>query len=512
VTELARSVSGMVHLMRHLGGRKHVVFLSEGIQDDLVFAVDSSEELKDLNETRERGELWNVDSTKRFGSTVAQGRLTEMVEAFRRADCSIHAIDTSTLDALGESRVMSTGGSQSLFYLANETGGEMYRNFTDLGAAMSTLMNKTSVTYLLTFSPDRVEADGEYHKIKVKLKAKVPGAQLTHRPGYFAPNPAEQLTADELRMQAATQIMGGTEGGALGTSVLATPFRGRSDDAYVPVLIEIDGASLPGHDGEDPVSVEIYTYAVAADGSIQDFFTQQLNIDPKVLGDKLRGSGIKYYGDLDLAPGTYSIRVLVREQNRGLYATRSIPLDVPEFEDDAIHLLPPLFPDAKGAWILARENQTKPEQAPSHPFPFMAGNEPFVPAARPVVDAHDPSRVCIVAYDAEDGPVTVEASLVDPSGDILVRPEVNLWEQLDDAADGKNVYMASFEPGGLEAGRYVLSVKMTNQATGRTDSSSIPVLVIEKSRATESTAAAAPSTTQTDGSGRAGTGFPAPRR
>ena len=50
-------------------------------------------------------------------------------------------------------------------------------------------------------------------------------------------------------------------------------------------------------------NVEIYLYAFDQDGIVRDRFYQKINVDLKKLGDKLRATGIKYYGTLSLPPG-----------------------------------------------------------------------------------------------------------------------------------------------------------------------------------------------------------------
>ena len=67
---------------------------------------------------------------------------------------------------------------------------------------------------------------------------------MVHRPGYFAPKPFSEQTAAERRMATAGMIMGGRQGGAIDSSVLAAPFPAAGERFYVPVLIEIDGSSL----------------------------------------------------------------------------------------------------------------------------------------------------------------------------------------------------------------------------------------------------------------------------
>src|SRR5207253_9790281 len=58
--------------------------------------------------------------------------------------------------------------------------------------------------------------------------------------------------------------------------------------------------------------VDIYLYAFDEDGIVRDRMFQIVGLDLAKIGDKLRQSGIKYYGTLSLPEGKYAIKTLVR--------------------------------------------------------------------------------------------------------------------------------------------------------------------------------------------------------
>src|SRR6185295_3063753 len=168
----------------------------------------------------------------------------------------------------------------------------------------------------LSFQPE-VPRDGAYHPIKVELAKGGRGMKVVHRPGYFAPRPFDPREAPAHLLDAAETILGGREGGSLATALVAAPFPGAADRAYVPIVVEVDGASLLAGAETGPLPTEIYAYALRADGSIGDFFGQTLAFDLAKVKDKLQASGLKYYGHLELPPGDWSLRVLVRNGRTG---------------------------------------------------------------------------------------------------------------------------------------------------------------------------------------------------
>jgi VWFA-related protein len=482
---LTDSFEELARLMRGVRGRKYVVFLSEGIDSSLIFAADDKEDIERLNQAAERAELWRIDSTQRFGSAAAQKELTDMVEEFRRADCVIQAIETGTERDPGGNQSLSSRYSEGLFFMAHETGGELYRSFNNLGEAMGRMLKKTSVTYLLTFQPEDLKADGKYHKLKVRLKDVPKGARMTHRPGYFAPSDTDRKTAQEEWMDMAASIMEGRDGGEIAASVLATPFRAAGGGAYVPVLVEIDGVSLPLGREISVLSLEIYAYAIADNGRIGGFISQRLSVNLGQLRDAVRRSGLKFFGDLELPSGDYSLRVLIREGRTGLTATRSVPIRIPDASSGKGALLPPLFPEPKGKWLLARESTNGDERTEDRPFPYMFKGEPYLPAARPAVSANGEARMCLVGYNLGEGPFSVRARVIDLLGQVHEQPEILLLEEVEADVPEQRMLLAGFRPEGLPVGEYTLSVTIADDATGRSRSSSIPITVVRDDPVTE---------------------------
>ncbi len=109
--------------------------------------------------------------------------------------------------------------------MSHDTGGEVFRNTNDLGAALVHMANQTSVTYVLSFQPQGLKQDGAYHPIKVQLRNAPRGTKVSARSGYYAPRPFNQQRPAEKMLSLADQLMGANQGGSIATAVLAEPFR-----------------------------------------------------------------------------------------------------------------------------------------------------------------------------------------------------------------------------------------------------------------------------------------------
>jgi VWFA-related protein len=367
VTALTRSFTDLARLMRSVSGRKHVIYLSEGYDSSVLTGTTDAAADKDMHEARNEGEFWKIDSEKRFGSGGAAAQVDAMLQELRRADCVVQAVDIGGLrSAQGSSGGLGyerKNGRESLFQMARDTGGELYENFNDLGAAMGQMLERTGVTYVLTIQPP-VAPDGAYHNLRVELKHGPRGARVVHRPGYYAPRPFAQRSRYEKMLATAGDVLLGEEGGTVRltalTAPLPSPAGGTTSD--VLTMIEIDGPSLLHLNQGEDVPVEIYIYAMDAQGRVRDFVAQTLSLELFKVEGRLLESGLRFYGHLELPPGSYKARVLVRNGRTGLHGLKVLPLEVPPSSQATAQataqapVIPAAFyPDAKGSWLVVRE-------------------------------------------------------------------------------------------------------------------------------------------------------------
>ena len=280
--------------------------------------------------------------------------------------------------------------------------------------------------------------------------------------------PLRALKAGGLKAEVAALIMSGQEGGEIPIEVLALPLAGAGEKLRVPILIEVAGAALAAEQAEeDPLRFEVYAYALAEDGGLRDSLIQLYEVDLERLGDRLRRSGVKFTGDLDLPPGSYSLRVLVKNPGTDRLGLRILPLEVPAAapaggtpeggtpEGGAPEvrrpvLLPPLFPEPPGGWLSVREARER--GAPGREDVALLAARP---AAKPVLGLGREQSFRLFAYhlDAVGSEITVE--VVGAGGRSLeLEARVNSYSAAGEG--GLRVLDAAFEPAGLAAGDYQL--------------------------------------------------------
>ena len=274
----SRALGELARALNSVKGRKHVLYFSEGFDSRLLFGRQTTDLEADTdNSNIAFGQTWMVDNDARFGSTGLQKNLGRMLDEFRRADCVIEAVDIGGLRAGGD-QAARPSGQEGLFYLANETGGELFKDANNLREPLARVLERTSVTYVLTFERSDLKLDGSYHRLRVKAKLPA-GARLAHRSGYYAPRPFKDLDPLEKNLLAADGIASATPRRDVDLHVLAAPFRAGAALSYVPVIVEVGGRSLLEGQTGSKLNVEIYTYVSNAEGRMKDFFSQRVDLD-----------------------------------------------------------------------------------------------------------------------------------------------------------------------------------------------------------------------------------------
>ncbi|HVS01490.1 MAG TPA: VWA domain-containing protein [Thermoanaerobaculia bacterium] len=480
ITSWSRSLTDLGRLLNSVEGRKHLVYFSEGFDSRLLMGRqpnlgDERQVIDNLDMAR--GGHWMVDTDDMFGNAGLQRELGRMLEQLRRSDVVIQAVDIGGLHTDLDTPAAGgrAPGTDALFYMANETGGHLFEDANDLGHQLSRVLESSSVTYLLSFRPEGLRHDGRYRRLEVRLRDPQRGTRVSHREGYYEPRPFPELHPVERNLLASEAIAAAAPVGQVPMEVLLAAFRAGDGRAYVPVILEIDGEQLMAGQRGDQLRVELYAYASAPDGEIRDFFTQQVGLDLGGSRGAFAGTGLKFYGHLELPPGEHLVRVLVRNAETGRSGVRAVPILVPAFDRSEPVLLPPFFPEVQGNWVLVRERGQ--EGQGSVIYPFVGEGDPYIPAARPSLEPGAPARLCLVAYNLGAGELAVEGRVLDAAGEDVAAAALDGVRRTVTGIEGLDGVVATFRPDELPVGDYFLQVAVVDPATGARHQSASPFAI-----------------------------------
>ncbi len=259
-----------------------------------------------------------------------------------------------------------------------------------------------------------------------------------------------------LRADVVALIATGGDGGAFPAAVIAVPRPGTGQRVAVDLWVEVEGAGLLGEPGEEipeTLRPEFYVYAIGEDGGVSGYLSQTVRIDLAEHAEALLAGGLKLKGRLELAPGRYELRTLVREPRSQRFVLRILPLVVPGTKGAPV-VLSPVFADSGTAWIQVRSEDGK-----------NAGQEDtglvpaaFVPAALPVLATGREAAVALTVC-GHSGTPRLLARLVDAAGttaaDLALRVAGRERTTLQcERIDGR------FELGGVAAGNYLFEASL----------------------------------------------------
>ncbi|MBV8544255.1 MAG: VWA domain-containing protein [Acidobacteria bacterium] len=449
------SLGNLARSLRMVAGRKQVVLLSEGFDPRLLQGFDArgSKEQTKLNTQIVAGNLEKIDTDKMYGNTAAMTRVQRMADSFRAADVVLHAIDVQGVrvqNNLDEGSIINSNAS--LFLVSRPTGGEVFENSNDLHSDFERLLRQQEVVYVLGFhTSDNVP--GTFHNVSVKLVNVPPGSRAVHAAGYYERG---RVTSVDRALTNAQIIINDLPQTDLRVNVLATAFPpSGGKPAQVPVIIDINGADLMRETGTVIGGADVFIYAFDTAGVVRDRLYDRVTIEVAKVGEKVRTTGIRYYGTLMLPPGSYAVKALIRTGDPELGASEALEkrgyarvnINVPA--EGQIAILPPIPIDEDGKWLLVRSNR-----ADNADYPFEYGGRTFSPTATADMSA-GPRKVALFIFGARPADLTFETR---PRTNVLGVTESNGVTKAIlqiEAADGANTLDVTVFKKGIAASQHI---------------------------------------------------------
>jgi len=208
----------------------------------------------------------------------------------------------------------ATQEADVLAELADGTGGTFFHNSNDLDGGFKRAAAVPEYSYVLGFSPENLKLDGTYHKLKVTLND---GNKVTlqARRGYYAPkrldDPAE--TAKEEIQEA---LFSRQEMHDIPVELHTQFFKSSEDSARVAVIIRVDVRHIHYRkvDGRNRNDLTVVSALFDRNGTYVTGNEKHLamRLRDETLEKKL-GSGLTLRTSFDVKPGTYLVRLVVRD-------------------------------------------------------------------------------------------------------------------------------------------------------------------------------------------------------
>lgn len=205
--------------------------------------------------------------------------------------------------------------------LADGTGGSFFHNSNDLDAGFRRIAAAPEYSYVLGFSPQNLKLDGSFHNLKVTLKESRKLTVLARR-GYYAPKQAAD-PGEEAKQEIEDALFSQEELHDLPVDLHTQFFKSSDADAKLAVLVHVDVRKMRFRkaDGRNANNLTIVSGLFDRNGKFISGNQKVLDLHLKddTLAHKLN-SGITLKSSFDVKPGSYLVRLVVRDAEGQLSA------------------------------------------------------------------------------------------------------------------------------------------------------------------------------------------------
>jgi hypothetical protein len=233
--------------------------------------------------------------------------------------------------------MQSLESSQDTMYtLASDTGGKALLDVNDLGRGITQAQEALSSYYIIGYYTTNSALDGKFRRVNISLK-EFASAKLDYRHGYFGGKEFNKFTASDKERQLEEALMLGDPITDLTIALEVNYFQLNRAEYYVPVVMKVPGSelALARRGGAERTVIDFI-------GEIKDEYGTTIQnirdkVDIKLSGEtaaELTKRPIEYDSGYTLLPGTYTIKVLARDDETGRIGTYMSKFVIPNLNKE----------------------------------------------------------------------------------------------------------------------------------------------------------------------------------
>jgi len=283
--------------------------------------------------------------------TDNQSALRATTAAAVKANVSIYSLDIRGLQAFppgGEAQSASlhgqsaysgaavlndlngnAGSQETLATLSSDTGGKAFFDSNDFGGVFSQVQKDSSAYYVLGFTSNNPLKDGRFRRLKVQVNRA--DLKLDFRTGYYAGRDFEHLNRADREQQLEDEL--DAQLPRVDVPLYAGAAYFRQDDAhyYLAVSLVIPGSQIPfvTEKEKDNATIDIIGEALGGGklrvGQLRD--TVKLAVETT---QQVRRKNVQYNTGFVLAPGSYHLKFVIRENQTGRMGSFETDVQIPD--------------------------------------------------------------------------------------------------------------------------------------------------------------------------------------
>jgi VWFA-related protein len=216
-----------------------------------------------------------------------------------------------------------------LAVLADSTGGVFFHNNNDMDEGLRRVAETPEYSYVLAFVPQNLKPDGGYHSLKVTVKS-TSKLSVQARHGYYAPKTVSD-PAQQAKQDIEEAVFSQEEMHDLPVKMHTQFFKATDEDAKLTVLAHVDVRLLHFRklEGRNSDVLTCVSALFNRNGNLIQGIekTVTMHLKDDTLANKL-GSGITLKTSFDVKPGSYMVRVVVRDAEGQLMSAENGTVEI----------------------------------------------------------------------------------------------------------------------------------------------------------------------------------------
>ncbi len=350
------ALAAICEAQRAIPGKKTLVLFSQGFVASSVLDWQVQGTIDIAN--RANVAIYIIDSAgltaggPQSGALVPAGPLGGVAATGSPASRSLAVGGESVFDNV---RYEGLNREQDILYrISGDTGGEFFKGNNDIGKGLERIDQEIRARYTLAYYSTDPNFDGGFRKLKVEVRR--PDAHVIARSGYYAIGNEDIVPLSQEDKKLLANIAEAAANPALPLFMELVAFRSQEGRYIVPMSIEVPPGAVKFDRKGDRQQMQLDVVGVIRE--TQDRVLSRLggNFNVGLTAEQYQSivnNNIFYRQDMELAPGTYDIDLIVRDRLSGKMAAKREKLVLPvadtEFSTTAVTLSRQAMPAQKRA-------------------------------------------------------------------------------------------------------------------------------------------------------------------
>jgi len=225
----------------------------------------------------------------------------------------------------------NAASQETLATLAADTGGKAFFDSNDFSGVFSQVQKDTSAYYVLGFTSTNPLKDGKYRRLRVVVDR--PDVKIEYRPGYYAGRDFLHLSKADRETQLEDELAADLPQTDVPLYAGTAYFRQDESHYYLAVSLVVPGSQIPfvQEKDKDNATIDVIGEVRLSGkgrvpvGQLRD--TVRLALDST---QQVRRKNVQYNTSFVLAPGSYHLKFIVRENQTGRMGSFETDVQIPD--------------------------------------------------------------------------------------------------------------------------------------------------------------------------------------